>query len=78
MVGAADSGPPTSTRVSFFPGGENFPGGRTRAGTMLVYAALMKDPRSCLLSTFVLIDAAQQVHVDKLTRYERQLVDYGA
>ena len=47
-------------------------------GTSLVYAVLMENPCTWFLSTVVLIDAAQQEHVDKPTRYERELVDYGA
>ena len=38
----------------------------------------MDKPFSWLLSMAVLIDAVQQVHVDKLTRYGQLLVDYGA
>ena len=45
---------------------------------MLVYAVLIENPSTWLLSTVVLIDTAQQVHVDQPTRYERELVDYGA
>ena len=49
-----------------------------RGRTMLVYAVFMENPSTWLLSTVVLIDTAQQVHVDQPTRYDRELVDYGA
>ena len=44
---------------------------------MLAYAVLMENPCTWLLSTVVLIDAAEQVHGDKPTRSERGLVEYG-
>ena len=50
---------------------------RMRGGTMLLYAVFMENPSTWLLSTVVLIDTAQQVHVDQPTRYDRELVDYG-
>ena len=46
--------------------------------TMLVYAVLMENPCTRLLSTAVLRDAAQQVNVNWPRRYVRELVDHGA